>query len=123
MGVWRKLKRLGALALQDAAWALPATPWTQEQFQWLAAEIAELGGEALVWEARLAVGQEEALRAQLLAQVEPIYVQILEEMQREGADLAALSRRYQAAQRQDYLQSELGQRVRRALLAMGGGEP
>src|SRR5215470_17625520 len=43
--VWRKLKRLGALLLHDAVWVLPATPWTREQFQWLAVEIGELGGE------------------------------------------------------------------------------
>jgi hypothetical protein len=36
--IWRKLKRLGALLLHDAAWVLPATPRTREQFQWLAAE-------------------------------------------------------------------------------------
>ncbi len=40
--VWRKLKRLGALLLHDAVWVLPATPWTREQFQWLAVEIGEL---------------------------------------------------------------------------------
>ena len=41
--VWRKLKQLGAIALQDAAWVLPKTPRTQEQFQWLAAEITAKG--------------------------------------------------------------------------------
>jgi hypothetical protein len=46
--VWRKLQRLGALLLHDAVWLLPDTPWTREQFQWLAVEIRELGGEALV---------------------------------------------------------------------------
>src|SRR5690348_15616912 len=30
---WRKLKQLGAIALQDAVWVLPATPRTQEQLQ------------------------------------------------------------------------------------------
>ena len=42
--VWRKLKRLGALLLHDAVWVLPATPWTREQFQWLAVEIGLQGG-------------------------------------------------------------------------------
>ena len=31
--VWRKLKQLGAIALQAAVWVLPQTPRTQEQFQ------------------------------------------------------------------------------------------
>ncbi len=51
--VWRKLKRLGALLLHDAVWVLPATAWTREQFQWLAVEIGELGGEAYLWESHL----------------------------------------------------------------------
>ncbi|HEV2458330.1 MAG TPA: Chromate resistance protein ChrB, partial [Ktedonobacterales bacterium] len=51
--VWRKLKRLGAILLHDAVWVLPATPATREQFQWLATEIEELAGSALVWEATL----------------------------------------------------------------------
>ena len=43
--VWRQMKQLGAILLQDAVWVLPETPRTREQFQWLAAEISELGGE------------------------------------------------------------------------------
>lgn len=31
--IWRKLKQLGAIALQDAIWVLPQTSRTQEQFQ------------------------------------------------------------------------------------------
>ena len=70
--VWRKLKRLGALLLHDAAWALPMTPCSLEQFQGLAAEIAKLGGDSLLWEARLAVGkQDEALVRALMIQLEP----------------------------------------------------
>ncbi len=68
--VWRKLKRLGAVLLHDSAWVLPMTPRSQEQFQLLATEIARIGGDSLLWEARLAVGsQDEALERVLLAQV------------------------------------------------------
>jgi hypothetical protein len=120
--VWRKLKRLGALLLQDAVWVLPATPHTREQFQWLAAEIGERGGEAVLWEAHLPLdGQDPALTAQFVAQVDALYAELQAELAREDGDLAALSRRYQQIQAQDYFQSELGQRVRDALLAAGGG--
>lgn len=72
--VWRKLKRLGALLLHDSAWALPMTPRSLEQFQRLAVEIARLGGDSLLWEARLAVSrQDEALVRALLDQVELAY--------------------------------------------------
>jgi ChrB-like protein len=118
VSVWRKLKRLGALLLHDAVWVLPATDRTREQFQWLAAEIAELEGEALVWEAALTQpGQAEGLARQFLAQVEPAYAALLDELGRDGADLAALSRRYQQLRAGDYFGSPLGERVRAALLA------
>jgi hypothetical protein len=72
--IWRKLKRLGAVSLHDAAWALPLTPRSLEQLQGLAVEVAELGGDSLLWEARLAVGrQDEALVRTLLAQVDLSY--------------------------------------------------
>ncbi len=119
--VWRKLKRLGALLMQDAVWVLPATPRTQEEFQWLAVEIGEQGGEASVWEARLTLaGQDEALVQQFLAQVEGEYRALLAGLEGAAPDLAALSRRYQQARGQDYFQSALGQQVRAALLTTRG---
>ena len=118
VAIWRKLKRLGAVLLHDAVWVLPDTPVTREQFQWLAVEIAELEGEALVWEARLTEpGQDEALVRQFLAQVEPAYAAILDELARTEADLTALSRRYQQVRAHDYFQAALGEQVRAALLA------
>lgn len=118
VAIWRKLKRLGAILLHDAVWVLPDTPVTREQFQWLAAEIAELEGEALIWEAHLTdPGQDEALVRRFLAQVEPVYAAILDELGREDADLTALSRRYQHVRSQDYFHAELGESAREALLA------
>jgi hypothetical protein len=51
LGVWRRLRRLGALLLHDAVWVLPADAKTREAFEWLADEISEQGGTAFVWEA------------------------------------------------------------------------
>jgi hypothetical protein len=51
LGVWRRLRRLGALLLHDAVWVLPADAKTREAFEWLADEIGEQGGTAFVWEA------------------------------------------------------------------------
>lgn len=120
--VWRRLKRLGALLLHDAVWVLPATPWTREQFQWLAVEIGELGGEVHLWESRLLLnGQEEMLVQQFLEKVETIYRDILAELEQEETDLVALSRKYQHTRAQDYFQSPLGLQVRDRLLAARGG--
>jgi hypothetical protein len=71
--VWRKLKRFGAVLLHDSTWALPMSSRSLAQFQELAADIAKMGGDSLLWEARLAIGrQDEALVQALLAQLEPV---------------------------------------------------
>lgn len=116
--VWRKLKKLGAVALQDAVWVLPRTPQTLEQFRWLAAEIVEMGGETSLWDSRhLLNGQDEQLVRAFEAQVEEPYRQILAALKKKRPDLAALSRQYQQALAQDYFRCGLGGHVREALLA------
>jgi hypothetical protein len=120
--VWRKLKRLGALLLHDAVWVLPATPYTVEQFQWLAAEIREMEGSATAWEARLYLADEDdRLAAQFLAQTDAIYREILAVLAEPNADLTALSRRFQQAYAQDYFHSSLGDQVRSVLIEAKGG--
>lgn len=119
--IWRKLKRLGAVILHDSVWVLPANLRTREQFQWLAAEIIEMGGEALLWEGQLVLaGQEEPLKQQFIAQVDRAYAEILADLPNPEADLAALARKYQQARLEDYFESEMGRTVRNALLAAGG---
>lgn len=121
--VWRKLKRLGAILLHDAVWVLPLTPHTREQFQWLAAEIVEFGGEALIWEATQLLNQhDDALRQQFIEAVASEYQEILEAIDAEDADLAALSRRYQQATSRDYFQTPLGEQIRAALIQARGSE-
>src|SRR6266536_4246075 len=120
--VWRKLKRLGALLLHDAVWVLPATAWTREQFQWLAVEIGELGGEAHLWESHLLLnGQAEALVRQFQARVDAAYQEILNGLEQDDADLVALSRKYQHVRAQDYFHSEVGLQVRERLMNARGG--
>jgi hypothetical protein len=121
--VWRKLKRLGALLVHDAVWLLPATPWTREQFQWLAVEIKELGGEALVWESRIVLpGQDERLIQQFVAETDAAYQTILTTLQQAEPDVSALARQYQQLQTRDYFGSPLAEQVRAALLLARGGD-
>jgi hypothetical protein len=120
--VWRKLKRLGALALQDAAWVLPATSQTREHFQWLAAEIEEMDGEASLWESRLLMnGHESRLMKHFSSQAESAYQEILAGLRRKRPDLVALSKRYQQAQATDYFHCTLGKQVREALVRAAKG--
>ena len=63
--VGRRLARVGAVAIKNSVYALPLNEQTQEDFQWLAREISEEGGEATLCSANLiqglADGQVEAL--------------------------------------------------------------
>jgi hypothetical protein len=119
--VWRKLKKLGAVALQDAVWVLPHTPQTLEQFRWLAAEIVEMDGEASVWESKqLLDGQDTALAKVFEQQADEAYRSVLTGLKRKKPDLAALSREYQQALARDYFRSGLGRKVRDSLIAAKG---
>src|SRR5260221_749339 len=118
--VWRKLKRLGAILLHDAVWVLPPTRYTREQLQWLSAEIFEMTGEALLWEAQLLSSQDEALVQQFIGQVDAAYGEILTALEKTETDLAALSRQYQQAKASDYFGSPLEQQVREALMTVKG---
>jgi len=121
--VWRKLKQLGAIAVQDAIWVLPATPRTQEQLQWLASEILELAGVASLFQSQLILGSDSAaLREQFEAPVRAAYEEILTALKRRRPDLAALSKRYLQTRDRDFFQCKLGQRVRQKLVSLGGGE-
>ncbi|SRR5258708_1320685 len=121
--IWRKLKRLGAILLHDAVWVLPDAPKTAEQFQWLVAEIQEMGGEAYFWKSDLVSGvQENTLIEQFIRQVDVMYSKLLGRLKHHKPDLMEISRYYQQAASQDYFQSPIGERVRRKLLALRGEE-
>ena len=62
--IWRQLQRVGALYLQDSVSIVPATSELAENMQWIADEIHELGGEAVVFRAAATtpVGEAQVLR-------------------------------------------------------------
>src|SRR6185369_2996855 len=49
--IWRKLQKLGAVAIKNSVYVLPASEKTNEDFQWLKQEIESAGGEATVFRA------------------------------------------------------------------------
>src|SRR5260221_13624855 len=63
--IWRRLQGIGAVAVKNTVYALPADAETQEDFEWLLKEIIEGGGEAMVCEARLVGGLSGDLRPDL----------------------------------------------------------
>lgn len=119
--VWRKLQQLGAISLQDAIWVLPKTQRTQEQFQWLAAEIKELKGKSTLWETQALFKADGAsLRQQFIDAVDREYDEIIAALKSKDQDLAMLSKRFQDIQTNDHFASPLGKKTREKLLAAGG---
>lgn len=54
--IWRKLQKLGAVAIKNSVYVLPANEKTQEDFQWLKQEIESARGEAAVFRAGSVAG-------------------------------------------------------------------
>lgn len=121
--VWRKLKKLGAVTVFEAVWVLPDSSRSYEQFQWLVAEILEMGGEAMFWKAKSEQESQEAELSHLFTkQVDIAYQSILERLKQPEPNLAVLAQEYQQIVQRDYFHSKIGQYVREKLLASRGDE-
>ena len=122
--IWRKLKRLGATLLNDAIWVLPDTVRTAEQYQWLTAEIQEMGGTAYYWKANTVPSeQDESIVQKFNEQVDAVYSDLLKRMDKPKADLQEISGQYQQAASQDFFHSRLGNLVREKLMSKRGEKP
>src|SRR5687768_4294528 len=62
--VWRRLQEIGAVAIKNSVWALPARDEAHEDFRWLLREIAAGGGDGSICEAGFIEGlADEDVRA------------------------------------------------------------
>jgi hypothetical protein len=120
VAVWRKLRDLGALYLQDGVAALPEDAVTREQLEWLQLRVREAGGEATLWEARPGTMAEEAeLVEAFRSSREEAYKAIIARAQRLRRkaqmgggqtlleQLGKLEREFRAERRRDYFRSPL----------------
>lgn len=83
LAAWRRLRRLGAILLNDSIWVLPAGDRTRESFEWLAQEIGEQGGTAYLWEAvSLGVAQDVDLVGRFTAEANGRYGEIVTEAEK-----------------------------------------
>ena len=81
--IWRRLQRLGAVAIKNSVYVLPKNDQTQEDFQWVLREIVEGGGEASLCEARFVEGlSNDQVEALFEAARGAEYDQIAEEARR-----------------------------------------
>jgi hypothetical protein len=129
VAVWRKLRDLGALYLQDGVAALPEDAVTREQLEWLQLRVREAGGEAILWEAKPGTVAEEAeLVEAFRSSREEAYKAIITEAERlprkaeMGGSallerLGKLEREFRAERRRDYFRSPLRGEAAAALRA------
>src|SRR5438093_6456667 len=81
--IWRRLQRLGAVAIKNSVYVLPKNDQTQEDFQWVLREIVEGGGEASLCEARFVEGlSDDQVEALFQAARGTEYDQVAEEARR-----------------------------------------
>ena len=129
VAVWRKLRDLGALYLQDGVAALPEDAVTREQLEWLQLRVQEAGGEATLWEGRPGTVAEEAeLVEDFRHSREGAYRAIIsgaERLRRKAQmgdggvleQLRKLEREFRAERRRDYFRSPLRLEAAEALKA------
>lgn len=129
INVWRKLRKLGAVQLVDGLVTLPAGPRSREQFDWLADEVIDAGGEAWIWTAVPgSKDQQKLLAARMSAATAEEYQAVLDEADELASDALGSRRNVQRLQREllriearDHYPPKDRERARRAvdrLLAM-----
>lgn len=78
--VGRRLARLGAVAIKNSVYVLPLTEQTQEDFQWMAREIAGEGGDATICKATFVEGlRDDQIEALFHAARDADYASVAEE--------------------------------------------
>lgn len=81
--IWRRLQRLGAVAIKNSVYVLPKNEQTQEDFQWVLREVVAGGGEATLCEARFVEGlSDDQLEGLFQAARGADYDEIAEEARR-----------------------------------------
>jgi hypothetical protein len=128
VNLWRRLRRLGAISPAGGAQVLPARDDCLEVFQWLAREIRQAGGEAVVMRVEQFEGVSDqdlierfhAARAEDYAEIERQITELGQAQSKRAkrADrapardaLEKLRRRYLEIRRVDYFNSPAGDRV------------
>ena len=62
IALWRELKRLGADQVLDGLVVLPLDSRNREQLEWLADEVEQAGGDAMIWIGEARFGLDVLLR-------------------------------------------------------------
>lgn len=136
MRTWRRLQELGAIPVKQTVYALPDSPESREDFEWLRVEIEGSGGEAVIFAAEhLSAEAEAALVEEFRRQRQAAYTELAAELQRVRSkksagrnqrptrDIARYRERFQAIERIDFFGSAGRDRVASLLAALESNPP
>jgi hypothetical protein len=88
--MWRRLQKIGAVAVKNAVYVLPRSEQSSEDFHWVAREIIEAGGDASVCEATFIEGMtNEELMELFRAARDSDYVELVAEIKEVSEELRA----------------------------------
>jgi hypothetical protein len=118
IALWRRLRRLGAAQVLDGLAALPLSPQTREQLEWLADEVEDAGGSATVWIAQPGTAAEgRALAERMRSNAEADYQRVVAAARgpTDGRTAARLKRALRAIRARDYFGAPGRREAERAL--------
>jgi hypothetical protein len=111
--VGRRLQKLGAVAIKNSVYVLPANEQAREDFQWVAREIVNEGGEATLCAASFIEGlRDDQVEALFLAARDADYAQLAEDAREIVRELP--SRLARDDERRPQLEADLARLRKRA---------
>ena len=120
VSVWRAIKRVGAVTLTPGAAVLPYREDLEEQLDWIAQEVEELGGDAWVLPVlNLTAAEEAAIRKLARSERDAEYRELMDQAKRARTvrRVAALGRQINRIEARDYF-GAAGQERARAQLGL-----
>jgi hypothetical protein len=124
IALWRRLKRLGVAQLLDGLVALPLDSRNREQLEWLADEVDEAGGDAMIWIGELgSAAQERELAGRMAAAAAADYLRVIadaiaahgEPVGQRRRTLARLRRELRRVRSRDYFPPPEREQAQRAV--------
>jgi hypothetical protein len=122
--VARRLQSIGAIALKNTVYVLPATEGTLEQMHWTVREIRDSDGDANVCKAQFVDGLSDGdLQQRFNDARDADYEPLLAAARRRDANISDLRERLAAIRAIDYFGAPNGQALEALLDAKSGGPP
>jgi hypothetical protein len=133
VAVWRRLKKMGAVQIKTSTYLLPDEPAQYEQFQWLAQQIRDYGGDSTLIRAQeiegltkeTVVAMFNDARAKDYAELRKLLQRFISSRRKIEADTAAselerLTRQFREVRDVDFFDSPRGHEVAMLLRRAAG---